>query len=289
LLLVVPRLGAIYTWVFFAAIATVGPRATCFVFMAMSLSFVPASDFARIQLSSRGVIGGAALSFLGSTFFWVMALDESRRFAPTQLISRVGFLTLALVGIGLLVMNVWRSHEREERRPSGFRSGPKIAGVVAALALSLLLVNELSPYLGLKTKYSLTMWSNLRTDAGRSNSYVFPEALRISSRVDRSLLLVTRVAPVARVKPPSEGSARAGTGLGPFVAGHATAMARLRQAETRYGPIRFELFHDGERYAFEGTGPESGFASFIEATRPGVDWFDERVMTLGRPQRCLGP
>ena len=83
--------------------------------------------------------------------------------------------------------------------------------------------------------------------------------------------------------------ARAGAGLGPFVAGHTTAMTRLRRAEKRYGAIRFELFYDGERRVFDGAGPESEFASFVEATRPRVDWFDERVMTLGRPQRCLGP
>jgi hypothetical protein len=50
---------------------------------------------------------------------------------------------------------------------------------VFAVALVLILVNAASPYLGLKTRFSFTMFSNLQTEPGRWNHVVIPEAVRI--------------------------------------------------------------------------------------------------------------
>ena len=51
--------------------------------------------------------------------------------------------------------------------------------VVLAVALILIVVNAASPYLGLKTRFSFTMFSNLQTEPGRWNHVVIPEAMRI--------------------------------------------------------------------------------------------------------------
>lgn len=49
---------------------------------------------------------------------------------------------------------------------------------VLAAALVLLVVNAASPYVGLKTRYSFTMYSNLRTEPGYWNHLVLPESIR---------------------------------------------------------------------------------------------------------------
>lgn len=50
-----------------------------------------------------------------------------------------------------------------------------------ALLLALLVLNGLSPYLGLKTQSSFSMFSNLRTEDGRSNHLFLPATLQIAS------------------------------------------------------------------------------------------------------------
>jgi hypothetical protein len=47
------------------------------------------------------------------------------------------------------------------------------------LGILLLVVNSLSPYLGLKTDSSFTMFSNLQTENGRWNHVFIPEAVRV--------------------------------------------------------------------------------------------------------------
>ncbi|WP_219416042.1 HTTM domain-containing protein [Pseudonocardia nigra] len=45
--------------------------------------------------------------------------------------------------------------------------------------LALIVLSAVSPYIGLKTKYSFTMYSNLHTEPGRWNHLVVPEAVRV--------------------------------------------------------------------------------------------------------------
>lgn len=288
LLLGLPRVGVLYAWCFFTWIAQVGPHATCFVFMALALVFLPPTDFDALRLRRRPILLGALSAATLSAISWTLLLLGTEPFPLRHLFSRVCFLTVTLTGIGLLAVNLVRRGPVSAWGPWPFRGAPRAAGFVAAGALALLLLNELSPYLGLKTKYSLTMWSNLRVDPGRWNSAVLPEAVRVFEHVDRSLLLVSRLTPLDPHLPrPRTPQLR--RDLAPFTAVHGTALRRLRELESQYGPLRFELVHAGRLHVFEGAGPEGPFAQFVAATRPGVTWFDERVMTLGRPQRCLGP
>ena len=289
LLLLLPRIGPIYVFGFFMGVALVGPRATCFIFMALSLTFLPKGDFDRVQLDARWLRILAALALVISSVFWMVALDDARRFAPSQLISRVGFMSIVLVALALLARNAWKRPLREPQGTSVWRGAPIPARAIAASILALLFLNELSPYLGLKSKYSLTMWSNLRTDESRSNSFVFPEALRFSQRADRALLQVVSIRPLDPGVVPPNRDGRRPTGLMPFVASHGTAMARLRQMESAFGALQVELLWGAERQQFTGVGADSEFEAFIAATRPRVDWFDGRVMAHARPQLCLGP
>jgi hypothetical protein len=288
-LLLRPRYGVVYTWGFFASVAMVGPRATCLVFMAIALSFLPAQDFERLKGSSRLVNVGLAASFFVALGFWTSALGDTQRFAVTELLARVGFLALALFGIGLMVANAWGSRRAPDASWASFRSGPPRVSLLAGIVLSLLVVNELAPYLGLKTKYSLTMWSNLRTDQGRSNSYVIPDFLRVSGRVDRALLHVSQIEPRTGSADQTHRSRRTQLVRPAFVAAHGTALAHLQMLEARFGPLSFEVGAAGDQRTFYGAQDGSDFASWVNATRPGVDWFEDAVMTVDAPQACLGP
>ena len=55
---------------------------------------------------------------------------------------------------------------------------------------ALIFLNGLSPYLGLKTEHSYTMFSNIRTEGEVWNHYVVPRALRIFGLQDQPLRIV---------------------------------------------------------------------------------------------------
>ena len=57
----------------------------------------------------------------------------------------------------------------------GFRGGLRFSEAIFFVALVVLVVNAASPYVGLKTRYSLTMYSNLQTEPGRWNHLIVPE------------------------------------------------------------------------------------------------------------------
>ncbi|HEV2819506.1 MAG TPA: hypothetical protein VGW11_03270, partial [Solirubrobacteraceae bacterium] len=50
---------------------------------------------------------------------------------------------------------------------------------VFAVGIGLLVLNGLSPYLGLKTESSFTMFSNLKTEGGYWNHAFIPEAVKV--------------------------------------------------------------------------------------------------------------
>jgi hypothetical protein len=55
---------------------------------------------------------------------------------------------------------------------------------------SLLLLNGLSPYLGLKTHTSLAMFSNLRTEGGISNHLLLPSTTRLAPFLDEEVVVI---------------------------------------------------------------------------------------------------
>lgn len=76
-----------------------------------------------------------------------------------------------------------------ERGVAGLRTTARLIPTSPILwaALGLLFVNALSPYLGAKTMYSFTMYSNIRTEPGHWNHLVVPEAVRILDWQDQQV------------------------------------------------------------------------------------------------------
>ncbi len=64
--------------------------------------------------------------------------------------------------------------------PDGYPSRSlRLRHPIFAVGMLVLVVNSLSPYVGLKTESSFTMFSNLHTEGGRWNHLFIPEAVRI--------------------------------------------------------------------------------------------------------------
>lgn len=88
---------------------------------------------------------------------------------------------------------VWRAVLRGGRSEHGSSAASlRLGHPVAYLVVGLVLVNALTPYLGLKTRYSFTMYSNLRTEAGLWNHLVVPSSVRLAHLED-DLVRVTGV------------------------------------------------------------------------------------------------
>ena len=88
--------------------------------------------------------------------------------------TRMVLVALALCGGAVLALALRRGG------PSVYSSGSvRPWHPVFVVGILLLVVNSLSPYLGLKTESSFTMFSNLQTERGAWNHALIPEAVRV--------------------------------------------------------------------------------------------------------------
>jgi hypothetical protein len=81
-------------------------------------------------------------------------------------------------------------HRRRFVLRAGFPGGLRIREAVFIGALLLLVVNASSPYVGLKSRYSMTMYSNLQTEPGRWNHLILPGEVRRFHWQDRLVRFV---------------------------------------------------------------------------------------------------
>jgi len=125
----------------------------------------------------------------GSLAFWLVGASVSTHVPGTRpaLISQGTSLLLvaAFAGGLLLVLGLARGGPRNYSSRS-----LRLRSPVFATGMLVLLVNSLSPYLGLKTESSFTMFSNLRTEAGRWNHLFIPEAVRIFPYQDHLVRII---------------------------------------------------------------------------------------------------
>lgn len=154
--------------------------------------FIPPGTLGRVLVTVRRAIGTTAWRRLmdasSSPVAWIAlaaALLLAMGFmqiAPRPFVAlakgygaTLVFCFWALFWVVLLLKNV--RHWAHAPHPGGRTFG---AGhPIFALALVLLVINAASPYLGLKTRFSFTMFSNLQTEPGRWNHVIVPEAFRI--------------------------------------------------------------------------------------------------------------
>jgi hypothetical protein len=76
-------------------------------------------------------------------------------------------------------------------RPFTFRPGAfRVAHPIWILAPALVILNGLTPYLGLKSQSAFTMYSNLQTEEGRWNHTLVPEDVRAFGFLERPVRVI---------------------------------------------------------------------------------------------------
>ena len=152
----------------------------------------------------------------------------------------LGFAITLLSRAGLLgrcnVLQLARATRLSSARPTPFApikatSGGRYAGVLLLLP-AVVLLNGLSPYLGLKTRTAWQMYSNLNLSAAASNHFIIPYSLDIGGFLADSVAIVATSDPALNVEYVQTGQRITWFELRRYVAQHPD----IQLAYTRPGP-----------------------------------------------------
>ena len=182
LLLIYPRIGILAVIYIMAGLGHIGPAGFASTCVVMSLAFLDAGDAALLRSLVRrrwGAIAGATLVVIAISHSCYEGVSTWLKFGLLELLLIP--VTCMVVGVGVARLRGARDL-RKRLEPAAFRwrRRPRttLPGLASWLAL-ILLVNGLTPYLGVKYRFSVAMLSNLRVDQARWNSYVVPEWVRM--------------------------------------------------------------------------------------------------------------
>jgi hypothetical protein len=129
-----------------------------------------------------GIAMGACVAAAAAAAL-VVPRDEWRGLVDLVVIVAVLAYTLLMSGLLALAMRGAAPHWR----PGMFR----VANPILVIAPLVVLLNGMSPYLGLKTENSFTMYSNLRTEAGYWNHSFMPQSMQVFGMQDRLVRVVS--------------------------------------------------------------------------------------------------
>jgi len=174
--------------------------------------FLLALDATKVFLNFSSVMFALLISFLPRAFLDSLGGDLERH---RGLRAGLGAGLLAIVGSGLYAVTDWSTRANlhvwvrqivwsvyalgvmgytirwcaREYRPEAPLPLP---GAAAIAVIALVWLDGLSPYLGLKTRTTLDMYSNLRLEADRSNHFLVPRSLDVFGFLrDRVAILET--------------------------------------------------------------------------------------------------
>ena len=257
-LLAIPRtraLGLVVGLAFHAVLALAGNVPFSALAVALYVAFLPSDTPTRLRawaVEHTGVLRGERhwvgqlLLFGLAVACWLAAavFFSGRPVAGGALLpNAMRLVVLIVVAVELVVVVAGRG-----RAPvAGSRH---LGHPIFALGLVLLVINALSPYLGLKTETTFTMFSNLRTEDGRWNHLFLPEGVRVFGYQEQPVQIVgTNDAALA-------GRSRDGTLLVPF------ELDRYLRAHPQTTVTYTVATGDGERHS---AGPTNGRTSTGES------------------------
>jgi hypothetical protein len=204
MLLAYPRVGILLVVYVMAGLGHIGPTAFAATCVVMSLAFLDRGDIALVRswFARRwGVVVASTLVVIGISF-------SSYEAYPPWL--EYGLLEALLVAVTCMVIGVGVArlrHKATLRRrlvPAALRWWKRPATVVPGLSSWLaliLIVNGMTPYLGVKYRFSVAMLSNLRVDQERWNSYVVPKWVRLRKSTPHVLVVWHPLGPWAEINP----------------------------------------------------------------------------------------
>jgi hypothetical protein len=194
MLLVYPRVGILLVLVVVAGLGHIGPAAFAATCTVLSLAFLDRGDLVHVQRAVArhwgsvlavvtAVLIGSASVYRGSPNWLRYAMLE------VLLIVAAG---LTLAAAAPRIRALVRRPRLARLRPALLRwqrraPSQPLPGLTSWLVL-LLVVNGMTPYLGVKYRLSVAMLSNLRVDEERWNSYVVPEAVRLREHTPHTVV-----------------------------------------------------------------------------------------------------
>ena len=194
--------GLVLGGVFHAVLGLAGNVPFSAFALALLVAFLPSDTPTRLRALaathpglSRWAGGARSMSRSRAAFpvavgAWLAGaaiLTNERGPQSTLLSHGMGLFTLAAFAGGIvLVLGLARGGVPGD----SFRS-LRIRHQVFVAGIALLVLNSVSPYVGLKTDSSLTMFSNLRTEADQWNHLFIPEDVRIFPYLDHPVRIVS--------------------------------------------------------------------------------------------------
>jgi hypothetical protein len=143
----------------------------------------------------------------------------------------------------------------------------------AVVGTGLILLSGVSPYLGLGTDRALAMYSNLRTEGGRSNHFVVPTGFQIAPyQRDLVQVLESNFPPLARLAADR------------MVIPWTELRARLTEAAPSSGSVSLTYLRNGRRYQVGSAASDSLLA--LPVSRLGLKFLRFRPVELRGPRRC---
>jgi hypothetical protein len=140
-----------------------------------------AARWSRSPAAGAIVVGACAAAVAVGAL--VVPRDDWRQVADVLVI--LAFLAFTLAVAGLLALAL-RDPAPLRWRPGMFR----VAHPLLAVAPLVVLANGFSPYLGLKTENSFTMYSNLRTEGTYWNHWFMPQSMQVFDMQDRPVRVI---------------------------------------------------------------------------------------------------
>jgi hypothetical protein len=271
-----PRVGMVLSLLFAAAFMSIGAPAFAAVVATMGMAAMPVSAAPFVARELRRKWRAVLVSML-----LVVALSGAlyRGVFPWPPIGLAHALGAFMLWVAALTL-------RAARPPAPGRGAepdaPPIAAarVYIALLAGALVLNGLSPYLGLKFQYSFAMLSNLRADDDRWNSLIFPRAMRLTAH--DPFVHVRRVRYVRMV-----GGQRFDRG-GPLDPGlySPNALRNALKATFNAGiAVTLDVEYQGERRNWLEVADPSELYTWVDSL-PSRRLF-QNVLDAGRPQTCV--
>jgi len=281
-LLVWPALGIVLCSGFFLILSLVGAPSTGGAVMVMSWAFFREDDAALVRRWSPWVWWAAGLV---SVAVLVVLLPRYQGTAMSR--ELIGLVVLMAVWPGVCAGVVAAERWRDRRAGRGASVAPagESAGAgwvrrgVPVIATALFVANGLTPYLGLRFNYAFAMWSNLRADEYRWNSWVVPAWVQVRPAGDHFVDVREVELLRSTVEIFAEGAVPRGHFLG-------TLRSALGRADV---DVDLDASLDDWRFTFAGTMSDPVVATMLErlaAEPPGVP---EDTVRVHRARAILAP
>jgi hypothetical protein len=279
LLMVAPSIGIPAAILLVSPFMSIGAPPFALLVVTMAMAFLPDEAGPEVQRVVRKwgawlLTAGAALAFTARTAY--------RGDFPWPAIGLAQTLTFTLACIAAAAIF---DHLRRKRDPSTApapavleKPSPAQRATFAVFVAALVL-NSLTPYLGIKFQFSFAMLSNLRADDDRWNSLIFPRSLRLTAH--DPFVHVTRV----RYTKLSTGQVIDGGGiLPPAVYAPSVVTMRVQRALERGVKTTFDFRYEGKAYAFAEAQDPTELYNMVSAW-PTTPLF-QKVLDAGKPQTC---